>query len=150
MGIKQEINTNRLQDLQTFLVSCLFKNLVASCQRAISLSLSCIIRSLLLYYCRSLRMLVYAKGRRIITPPHVCTHENTITYKCSFFKLPKKGAQDNVFENFANRAGVTQRVCGCVGIFFYDSWLSGRGRRLFHNTSLEKKLCNGVKKEKWI
>lgn len=25
MGIKQEINTHRLQDLQTFLVSCLFK-----------------------------------------------------------------------------------------------------------------------------
>lgn len=45
MGIKQE--TNRLQDLQTFLSSRLFKNLVASIQQAISLSVSCIKRSLL-------------------------------------------------------------------------------------------------------
>lgn len=43
-----------------------------------------------LYYCRSLRMLVYAKGRRITTPPHMCTHENTITHKRSCFKPPKK------------------------------------------------------------
>lgn len=95
-------------------------------------------------------MLVYTKGRRIITPPHMCTHENTIMYKRSCFKLPKKEAQDSVFENFANRAAIMQRLCGCVDIFFYDSWLSGWGRRLFHNTSLEKKLCTGIKREKWI
>lgn len=103
------------------------------------------------YYCHSRWILVYAKGRRIITPPHMCTHENTVTYKRSCFKLPKKKeAQDSVFENFANRAGVTQRLCGCVDIFFYDSWLSGWGRRLFHNTSLEKKLRADIKREKWI
>lgn len=63
----------------------------------------------------------------------------------------KKEAQDSVFENFANRAGFTQRLCGCVDVFFFhDSWLSGWGRRLFHNTSLEKKLCTGIKREKWI
>lgn len=41
-----------------------------------------------------------------------------------------------------------QPLCGCA-----DAWLSGWGRRSFHNTSLEKrtqKLYTGTQREDWI
>lgn len=156
MSVKQETTVSRQKELQTFLISHLLKKKNAWRQfNKLFLDQLAELKGLYsVYYRRSLWMLVYAKGRRIKTPPHMCTHENTITHKRSCFKPPKKKkkkeAQDSVFENFANRAGVTQRLCGCLDVFFHDSWLSGWARRLFHNTSLEKNLHTGIKREKWV
>lgn len=63
-------------------------------------------------------MLVYAKGRRIITPPHMCTHENTIMYKRSCFKLPKTASLKTLL--------IELPLCNvCVGVWIYFFMIPG-------------------------
>lgn len=92
MSVKQEATVSRQKELQTFLISHLLKKKNAWRQfNKLFLDQLAELKGLYsVYYRRSLWMLVYAKGRRIKTPPHMCTHENTITHKRSCFKPPKK------------------------------------------------------------